>query len=93
MLNHREFEFGERTHPQLPYFWEVLLGADDNRVINIRKDVDFERGKVGDGADFEAEVINGVLEEKAEENCRKAFPWNMPSTTSKDSKSMYPTGI
>ena len=93
MLKHWEFKFGERANPQFPDFRKMLLGADHNCVINKREDMDFERGKMGDGADFEAEVINGVLEEKAEENCRKAFPWNMPSTTSKDSKSMYPTGI
>ena len=69
MLNHWKFEFGERANPQFPNFRKMLLGADYNCVIDIREDMDFERGKMGDGADLEAEVIDGVFEEKAEESC------------------------
>ena len=61
VLDNWKFEFGERANPKLPDFGKVLLGADHYCIIDICKDVDFERGEIWDSAEFGAEVIYGVF--------------------------------
>ena len=61
VLNNWKFEFGERANPKLPDFGKVFLGADHYCIIDICKDVDFERGEIWDSAEFGAEVIYGVF--------------------------------
>ena len=61
VLHNWKFEQGERVNPKLPNFGEVLLGTDYHSIVNVSQHVDFERGEMGQGLDFGAEVVNGVF--------------------------------
>ena len=73
VLYNRKFEKGERVNPKLPDFGEVLLGTDYHGIVDVCKHVDFERGEMGKGLNFGAEVINGIFQKEAEKGCGETF--------------------
>ena len=68
VLNNWEFEKGERVDPKLPDFGEVLLRTNYHSIIDVCKHVDFERGEMGKGLNFGAEVINGIFQKESKKS-------------------------
>ena len=67
-MHHWKFEEGERVDPKLPDFGEVLLGTNYHGIIDVCKHVDFERGEMGKGLNFGAEIIKGIFQKEAEKS-------------------------
>ena len=87
-------EGSKGVNPKFPNFGKFRAGTANDRVINVCKDVDGKRGKVGAVADLAR--LKDVIAECRREQKRaedRHSPWNMPSTTSKESKSCWPAGM
>ena len=71
----------------MPNFGEIGTGTTNNRIINVSEDMYGEIGEVRFIANLNLKGGDGGVKEEAKKAEDKHSPWNMPSTTSKDSKS------